>query len=96
LQAQAHFPVPRVQIPPPEESTFVVAAREALPATRITSAQNRGGLTARGRTNVETDRGRGRGNELEEVEEMELEEAEGEGVMQLHHKLQEEGVKDPK
>jgi hypothetical protein len=62
LQAQAHFPVPRVQIPPPEESTFVVAAREALPATRTTSAQNRGGLTARGRTNVETHRGRGRGN----------------------------------
>jgi hypothetical protein len=61
LQANAHFPIPRVQIPLPEESTFVVAAREAFPPTRITSAHNRGGLTARGGTNVEADRGRGRG-----------------------------------
>jgi hypothetical protein len=44
-QAAAHFPIPRVQQPLPEESAFVVSAREELPPTRLTTAS----ASARGR-----------------------------------------------
>jgi hypothetical protein len=44
-QAVAHFPIPRVQQPLPEESAFVVSAREELPPTRLTTAS----ASARGR-----------------------------------------------
>jgi hypothetical protein len=55
VQELAHFPLPRVQGPLPEESTFVVAARDSIPAPRATTAQNRG--RARG---TSSNRGRGR------------------------------------
>jgi hypothetical protein len=62
-QAAAHFPIPRVQQPLPEENVFVVSTREELPPTRVTTAQPRGGLTARGRANMSTQRGRGGGRQ---------------------------------
>ncbi|KAK1585731.1 hypothetical protein QYE76_008275 [Lolium multiflorum] len=63
-EAAAHFPIPRVQQPLPEESAFVVSAREELPPTRLTtvsaSARGRGGgrEAGRGRANAQADRGR--------------------------------------
>jgi hypothetical protein len=39
----------------------VVAAREALPVTSLTSAQTRGGLTSRGRESIAGESGRGKG-----------------------------------
>jgi hypothetical protein len=59
-QAAAHFPIPRVQQPLPEENVFVVSTREELPPTRVTTAQPRGGLTTRGMASA---RGRGGGRE---------------------------------
>jgi hypothetical protein len=77
-QAAAHFPLPRVQQPLPEESAFVVSAREELPPTRLTtasaSARGRGGgrEAGRGRANAQADRGRasarGRGKERKRKE----------------------------
>jgi hypothetical protein len=58
IQELAHFPLPRVQGPLPEESTFVVAARDSIPAPRATTTQNRG--RARG-TSSNMGRGRARG-----------------------------------
>ena len=47
----AHATLTRAEIPLPEESAFVVAARESIPEarSRLTTANNRGNLRGRGR-----------------------------------------------
>jgi hypothetical protein len=70
LQERAHLPPSRVKGPLPDESTFVVQAREAMLAPRTTTAQTRSGLVARGRARTTTTiaqasaegSGRGRGS----------------------------------
>jgi hypothetical protein len=60
LQERLHVPLERIQLPLPEESSFVVQARDSIPSARVTTAQTRG----RGRARVvpgEGGRGRGRG-----------------------------------
>lgn len=62
----ANMPLPRVTNPLPEESSFVVAARDSIPAPRVTTAQTRGSVSARGRgrgrvPSAGLERGRGRG-----------------------------------
>jgi hypothetical protein len=49
----------------PEESDFVAAAREAIPAARVTTTQTREGLTGRGRGRA-TSAGAGRGTVIGE------------------------------
>jgi hypothetical protein len=60
LQERLHVPLERIQLPLPEESSFVVEAMDSIPSARVTTAQTRG----RGKARVvpaEGGRGRGRG-----------------------------------
>jgi hypothetical protein len=85
LQEREHLPPSRVQGPLPDESTFVVQAREAMPAPRTTTAQTRSGLVARGRTRTTTttaqasaegsSRGRRRGRAKGKKRQLKMEEA---------------------
>jgi hypothetical protein len=61
-EAREHFSVRRLNEPLLEESHFVAAAREAIPAVRVTTSQFSGGLSARDRGRVTSARaGRGIG-----------------------------------